>query len=254
MSHGKMPPPSANESSPSGGFPTTHWTLIARLHSSNTSDRARALDDLCLQYHYPLYCYIRRRGVQHHDAQDALHDFLARLLRLESLMAADSEKGRLRNFLLTALQRFLVTWQRGQHHRHHEFSSDAERVLGSAEDRYLQEQLTETDTPDLLYQRKWAAELMQAVLVRLRKQYELKKKLPLFEALRPVLLDGGSLREEGSATLAAQLGIKPGALRIGLMRLLEDYRKLLEEEILQTVRDREEARQEFRELMGLFSS
>ncbi|HYF35237.1 MAG TPA: hypothetical protein VD994_08125 [Prosthecobacter sp.] len=248
-----MPRSSPPESPPDGGFPTTHWTLIARLHSPNPTDRTRALNDLCLQYHFPLYCYIRRHGLQHHDAQDALHDFLARLLRLESLATADSEKGRLRNFLLTALQRYLITWQRGQHHRRHELSADAERILDGAEDRYQQEQFPDTETPDRIYQRTWAAELMQTVLVRLRCQYEVRNKLPLFDALRPVLLDGGSLREDGSSALAAELGIKPGTLRIALMRLLRDYRQVLEEEILQTVRDRQEAKEEFRELMSLFA-
>lgn len=66
-------------------FPTTEWTLISRLKSEDGATSARALDDLCRQYHYPLYCLIRSRGLAHHDAEDALHDFLAKLLRLESL-------------------------------------------------------------------------------------------------------------------------------------------------------------------------
>jgi RNA polymerase sigma-70 factor (ECF subfamily) len=249
----QMPPPLPPESSKSGKFPTTHWTLVKRLQSDDAAERTRALDSLCLQYHYPLYCYIRRHGLDHHDAQDVLHDFLAKLLRLDSLATADAEKGRLRSFLLTSLQRFLITWERGQQrHRVQELTSLTDGTLDRAEDRYQQEELTETDTPDLLHQRKWASELMRAVLNRLRVQYEERNRGALFEALRPVLMDGGSLKEEGSAALAAQLGITQGNLRISLMRMLDDYRRALRDEILETVRDREEAREEFQELMRLF--
>ena len=65
-----------------GSFPATHWTLIARLRNPDETVARIALDELCAQYHYPLYCYIRHRGLAHHDAQDALQDFFAKLLRL----------------------------------------------------------------------------------------------------------------------------------------------------------------------------
>ena len=95
-----------------GSFPTTQWSLIARLKSPDEATARRALDDLCTQYHFPLYCAIRHRGLAHHDAEDALHDFLAKLLRLDSFAGADAEKGRLRAFLGTALTRFLHNWHR----------------------------------------------------------------------------------------------------------------------------------------------
>ena len=53
-----------------GHFPETRWSLIARLKSADEATARRALDELCAQYHYPLYCYLRRRGCGHHDAED----------------------------------------------------------------------------------------------------------------------------------------------------------------------------------------
>jgi RNA polymerase sigma-70 factor (ECF subfamily) len=246
-------PASEESSAPSAQFPTTHWSLISRLHSPSLAERSRALDELCLQYHYPLYCYIRRRGLDHHDAQDALHDFLGRLLRLGSFGSADAEKGRLRAYLLTALQRFLINWQRGQRHRRHELSVDTEPLLMHAEDRYRGEQFPDSENPAQSYDRKWATELMQAVLKRLEKTYESRNRSELFQALRPVLLSGGSLQQEGSEKLADRLGMKPGAVRVALLRMLRDYRKLLQEEILLTVQNPREVKEEFQELMRLFS-
>ena len=130
-------------------FPTTAWTLISRIRSRDEKVAARALDEICAQYHYPLYCYIRRRGLDHHDAQDALHDFLAKLLRLETFENAQEEKGRLRSLLAAALSRFLINWHRDHAHPDGEVSTDADMVLTEAEARYLRERFTDADTPAL---------------------------------------------------------------------------------------------------------
>lgn len=240
------------QTSKNGQFPTTRWTLVERIRSSDLEIVDRALNDLCRQYHYPLYCYIRRRGHEHHDAQDILHDFLAKLLRLNSLGGTTAEKGRLRGFLCAALHNFLISWQRDHRDRQTEVSMDASGILAKAEERYLREQLTDQDTPDRLFARKWAQELLTRVLVRLRDDYRTRGKEALFSSLKPVLISGGSLRDENSATLATSLGMTGAALRKALERMLEDYREVLEEEVSQTVDEPSEVRDEIIDLQAVF--
>lgn len=235
-----------------GRFPTTQWTLVARLKSGDADIAQRALDDLCTQYHYPLYCYIRRRGLEHHDAQDALHDFLAKLLRLGTLHTADLEKGHLRAFLATALQRFLVNWHRDHRRQARELSVDAEASLADSEERYQKERFTEADTPENIFERKWAQELLRRVLHRLGEDYAASGKTALFKRLRPVLLRGGSLRGEDVAAIAESLDMKEPALRMAHSRLLRDYRQTLEDEVHQTVADASEIAEEIAHLRGLF--
>lgn len=93
-----------------GHFPTTQWTLVARIKSADPTVAARALDELCAQYHYPLYCYLRRRGCGHHDSQDVLHDFLARLLRQRALERMEEARGRLRGYLSLSLPECAQQW------------------------------------------------------------------------------------------------------------------------------------------------
>lgn len=226
--------------------------MVERIRSADTAVVDRALNDLCDQYHYPLYCYIRRRGHDHHDAQDILHDFLAKLLRLNSLGGTTAEKGRLRGFLCTALQNFLINWQRDHRPQQTEVSMDASGLLAKAEERYLREQLTDQDTPDRLFARKWAQELLTRVLVRLRDDYQARGKEALFSALKPVLISGGSLRNENSAALAASLGMVSTSLRKALERMLADYRELLEEEVGQTVDEPAEIGDEIVDLQTVF--
>lgn len=236
-----------------GNFPTTHWTLIARLKSADETEARGALDALCEQYHYPLYCFIRRHALEHHDAQDALHDFLAKLLRLDAFADADAEKGRLRTYLATALQRFLSNWRRDRPHRERETSLDEPRIDGAhIETRYQRERLTDHETPERFFERKWGQELLGRVLRRVGEGYAARGKGATFETLRPVLMSGGSLRGEDGSRLAAALGISENALRIKLTRLLREYRAVLEEEVFLTVGSREEIEEEIAHLQRAF--
>jgi DNA-directed RNA polymerase specialized sigma24 family protein len=233
----------AERSPVEGQMPATRWTIIARLHSRDDKQVRRALDDLCAQYHYPLYCYIRLRGFGHHDAEDALHDFLARFLRLGSFQTAEEEKGKLRSYLLVSLQRFLGNWSR-LHDHSREVCIETVSSLHSNEEYFEKEDFTDKDSPDLIFQRKWAQELLTGVLRHLREKYATAGKEPLYDALLPVLLAGGSLRGEDGVTIAKSLGISGGALRVALTRLLRHYREILESDVSQTVADREHVAEE----------
>ena len=235
-----------------GRFPTTHWTLVARLKSADEATVRRALDDLCTQYHYPLYCYIRRRGLSHHDAQDVLHDFLAKLLRLDVFESADAEKGRLRAFLSTALGRFLINWHDGSAQRQRENSVDIAAFGDDSEERFSREKFTERDTPDRVFERQWAQELLRRVLRDIAAVYEERGKSDLFKALKPVILRGGSFRGEDPGAVAQKLGMSEPALRKALQRALAEYRKTLENEVLQTVASADEVEEELAYLRGLF--
>lgn len=235
-------PPPANHR-----FPTTRWTLVGRLHHADQAIARRALEELCAQYRFPLYCYIRGRGFTHADAEDALHDFLAKLLRNDSLQAADPDKGRLRTWFAVSLRRFLIDWRK-RHDR-----SDRLRQLPPAEleARYLREAAAGVPEPETLFERKWAHALIHRALDTLAAAYLAKGKGPLFEALRPVLLAGGSLRGEDPARLAAATGLKENTLRVALHRLLGEFRRALEHEVLQTVASPAEVREEIQHLVAV---
>ena len=234
-----------------GQFPATRWSLIARVRGSDDSAARAAIEELCAQYHYPLYCYVRRHGLAHHDAQDALHDFFAKLLRLEAFANADADRGRLRTFLATSLQRFLINWHSARPHRQRECSID-ETELEEDEERYRHEQFRDDETPARHFERKWAHELLEEVLRRLGENYTARGKASLFTLLRPVIMAGGSLRGEDPARLAANLDMNEGALRVALTRLLADFRTTLEAVVLETVPSPAEVQDEISHLLGVF--
>lgn len=236
-----------------GSFPTTHWTLVARLRSGDAEVARRALEDLVAQYRYTLYAYIRRRGLAHHDAEDALHDFLLRLLKAHALEAVEEARGRLRGYLGTALGRFLANWRRDEGRRSAMMEELPAEGSGDDEARYAKERFSEEDTPHRVFERKWGHALMGRVMERLKARCREQGKDALFAALHPVLLGGGSLRGHDGAAMAAGLGISEGTLRVALSRHLRDYRKMLEEEVLQTVEDPADVPDEIAYLMAVFS-
>lgn len=225
-------------------FPKTNWTLISRLCSPDGSTAKAALEELCTTYHYPLYCYIRRRGLAHHDAQDALQDFLLKLRRNHSLEAAHEDEGRLRGYLAMALGRFLANWHRDHAKERLTVSIEAEEELAWNEERYQREKLTDEDTPERIFERKWAQQMLRRVLADMEADYQRKDKLNLYSALRPIVLAGGSLVGEATEKLANSLSMSPAALRVALSRFLGDYRDRLRREVLQTISNPDEIDEE----------
>jgi RNA polymerase sigma-70 factor (ECF subfamily) len=234
-------------------FPPTRWTLISRLRSDDEAISRPALAELCSLYQFPLYCYIRRRGFDHHDAEDALQDFFAKLLRLDSLSAADPDKGRLRSYLSTALHRFLIDWRKKDNaSRSKAWLPPCER-LGELRLRYEREVGGSADSPEVILDRRWAHVLMALALAKLRESQVGRGKERVFDAMLPVLVAGGRLARGQSATLAAELGMTEGAVRVALSRLLRDYRDALESVVLETVTTREQIAEEISYLLSLFA-
>lgn len=239
-----------SENSGHSQLPATQWTLIARLRHGSEKEAKKALDELILQYRYPLYCYLRRRGYTHYDADDILQDFLMKLLRNQSFAQADASKGRLRCMLLVSLDRFIISWERLHQHRRKEFGLEVypEGGESEAEKRYQHEQFKSHETPEQIFGRKWTLTLLGAALDRVGETYKGRGKEKLFDVLRPVLMDAGSLRGENGPAMAEKAGISYGALRTALMRMLAEYQDALRQEILQTVEDPLSAAEELAQL------
>ena len=97
-----------SSASPRHSFLTTRWSVVHRAAAGAEPEAAAALAQLCAACWFPIYAYIRRAGKSAHDAEDLTQGFFARLLEKNFLASADGDKGRLRTFLLTCVQRYLA--------------------------------------------------------------------------------------------------------------------------------------------------
>src|SRR5688500_9205983 len=102
-----MSEPTSSPPPDSPRFATTQWSVVVAAGAGPSPVARAALATLCETYWYPLYAFVRRRGHPVEDARDLTQEFFATLIEKQYLDAADSERGRFRSFLLTAVKRFL---------------------------------------------------------------------------------------------------------------------------------------------------
>jgi len=218
-------------------FPATQWELVAKAGQGGET-REAALEELCRLYWYPVYAYLRRHGQGRADAEDLTQGFFVKLLADGSFNAADAEKGKLRTFLLCALQRHVT--DRVRH--------DAAQKRGGgramisfdameAEERYATEPPDYRD-PESLFAHAWAQGLLSTVRTKLQAAFVVSGRARVFETLLPFLMwdqEPPSHRE-----VAQQMGCTEAASRVHIMRLRRKFRDLLHTELLATVAAPEE--------------
>jgi len=229
-------------------FATTRWSEVLAAGKGDSRQGHEALARLCETYWYPLYAFVRRRGLSPEDAQDSTQEFFARLLAGNWVSDADRAKGRFRTFLLTALNRFLANeWDRARAQKRGRGAPSVPLDTKVAETRYCADTKPEV-APDHLYDRQWALTLLDRALSRLEAEHQQLGKTSEFAVLSPALT-----AERGDisyATLAAQLDLSETAARMAVHRLRKRFRQVFREEIAQTVAEPDEVEAEIRHLVA----
>src|SRR5262245_42485956 len=229
-------------------FATTRWSMVVDAAQSSSASSRRALSELCAIYCYPLYAVVRRRGSNAEDAQDLTQEFFADLIGKETLRIADPQRGRFRTFLLAAVTNFLAKQRRKTRARKRGGDRAAISLdLSAAEKRYLLEPF-HTLTAEKIYERRWAITLLEQVMAGLKEEAAHVGKLQQFERLAPY--PGGSRLTVPYATIASELKMTEGAVKVAVHRLRQRCRDRLRAEIAQTVADAAEIDDELRELFA----
>ncbi len=225
-------------------FPTTRWTLILASRAG-TEARRSALEQLLTVYWKPVYLYVRRKGFDIPDAEDAVQGFFARLLERDFLTPLDPGKGRFRGYLKTAVDHYLVNL-----HGH----ATALKRGGDVRFVPLDAVLAERDfaqapeDPDLAYDREWALGVMERALTRLRKEYvEGRRRGDVQTVVKFFGLEGAPSYAEA----AAASGMTVSQFKASLHRARARFRELLRDEVADTVGDESEAGSEMAELVRI---
>lgn len=210
-----------------------------------------ALEKLCARYWFPIYAFIRRNGHDAHQAEDLTQSFFQFLIERQMLHRARRERGRFRNFILTALANFL--------HNHRDHVSAAKRggthVTVSFDEAHGEETFAQephnSATADWSFERGWAVTLIRRVMETLRAEHASRGRAPVFEALQPHLT--GEPAPGDYERLAAQLAMETGALKVALHRLRRRFGELLRKEVAYTVATPDEVEDEIRHLLSVLA-
>ncbi len=231
-------------------FPTTRWTLVVAAGDPQRKEAKSALASLCENYWYPLYAYLRRRGYAADQAQDLTQEFFMRVLEGRYLDRADPEKGRFRSFILTSLKFFVADEADRQRTRKRGGGMIVPLEFSSGEERY-QRELGHDETPERIFERRWALAMLDRVVARLRNEFVQHGRAEHFDRLKMFLL-GQS--DAPYAALAGEMNTSEGALKVAIHRLRKRYRELFREEIADTVAHLGEVESELRYLAAVLTS
>lgn len=233
-----------------GEFATTHWSVVLLAGQQTKEVEAReAFARVYLDYWYPLYAYVRRRGNLPTHAEDITQDFFVHLLEKKSLQGLEQAGGRFRSFLLRSLDNFLANeWDRRRAQKRG--NGQTLLSLNAVEGEVWYSQIaTDRHTPETLFERQWALTLLSKVLEQLRNECEATGKSGLFDDLRLHLQ--GDRQGPPYAEIAARQGMSEGAVKVTVHRLRQRYIELLRSEIARTVSRSDEVDEELRHLVAL---
>ena len=232
-------------------FRTTHWSVVLEAGLASETGHA-ALETLCRRYWYPLYCFARRRGVAHAEAEDLTQGFFEQFLTSNWFAQLGSDKGRFRTFLLASLKHYLANeWDRANRIKRGGRLSFISMDELEPEARYALEPVAET-SEEKLFDRQWARSLTSSVMDQLRKEAAQEGSEQRFEVLKVFLASEPA--GEAYLTLATRLGLSVSAVKSAIHRLRRRYGQRLREAVAATVQPAEQVDEEIRHLFAALSA
>lgn len=227
-------------------FATTRWTTVVEAAGGDSEDARMALEELCLRYWHPLYAFVRRSGKSHEDAQDLTQGFLGSMIEKRTMFRADRSRGRFRSFLLASMRHYLADERdhaRAQRRGggRHLVSLDELEAQGYGE-RYS----AETQTPETLFNRRWAELVLDQAQRRVRQESAASGKAALFERLRPYLAGRGATPVND---LAREHGLSEAGVKSAIHRLRRQYFHHIRQVVGETLEDPAEVDGEIRFLL-----
>jgi RNA polymerase sigma-70 factor (ECF subfamily) len=230
-----------------GVFATTHWSVVVRARDNQSSASLQAMERLCQTYWYPLYAFVRRKGYDHEDARDLTQSFFARFLEKDGLRSVDASLGRFRTFLLASMTNFLCNERDKKQAQRRGGGCQVLSLDEETLDHRYRLELRDDETPDRVFERRWAQTVVGVALDRLAGELSEQR----FEVLKDFILESkGAVSYEEAA---AQLKLSVAAITSTIHRMRRRFRALLFEEIANTVQTPDEVEPEMRHLLSVLA-
>ncbi|MHC4725358.1 MAG: RNA polymerase sigma factor [Planctomycetota bacterium] len=232
-------------------FATTHWSVVLAAGDSSAPQHREALSTLCQKYWFPLYAYLRRRGYDTHQAEDGTQAFFAQMLEKHYLRGVEPKPAKFRSFLLMALKRFMADQRRRANAVKR---GSGKKVLSlnivAAESQYAIEPAHNL-SPEKLFEKSWALTVLEQTMVRLEAELASTGKQELFESLKVYLC--GAKDSIPYRDVAIELNMTEAAVKAAVYRLRQLYRRMLRDEIAQTVSTHDQVDGEIQDLFTVLA-
>jgi len=152
-------------------FPTTQWDMVEDAGKGSGATRQLAITRFVERYVPAMRAYlVRRKGMGRDRADDLIQSFLAeKVLDKDLIASADRSRGRFRTFLLTALDRFVISVYR--------YENAKKRSGGDLADIQACAEPADADRgPDNVFDVEWARQVLSEVVDRMRRECARRKR------------------------------------------------------------------------------
>jgi len=225
-------------------FPTTRLSLVLAAASSEQTRAQHAMAELCQIYWGPLCAYVRSHVHDKAVAEDLTQSFIARMIEKDALRHFNQERGRFRSFLLMSLKNFLANER-----------DSAQALKRGGGITVLPLENTDApanETPDKLFERQWALEVLNRALERVRTDTASVGKAELFERLKVYLTGEGELARYRD--LGEELSMSEAAVKVLIHRLRQRFHQAIRDEISMTITDDAAIGEEIRYLIAVLGA
>lgn len=227
-------------------FQTTDWTII--LDAGDRESDSQRFAKLLLSYWYPCYAFLRRKGVDCHDAEDLVQGFFASVLERDDWIGrADPHRGKFRSFLVKSLEQY--------RQRVHRSATAKKRAPSAAADGSRFEAIysaTPLDelSPERMFEYSWAVSIVRESMETLKAQCESEGRALHFEQLSGFLYQESKI---SGRQAAEKLGMNEAAVRVYIHRLKVRLAKIIRQRVCETVRQPQEVDEELAHLIRTLS-
>ena len=147
-----------------------------------------------------------------------------------------------------ALKRHIDSWWRVSRAQKRYPTQIVSWDIKDAERRYRRDFYRDEETPETIYERQWARQVVSRAGKRLEEEFREKGKLKVFKELRGYL--AGTENRGEYKYIAQRLDTTEGMIAVAVHRMRNRYLELLQQEVADTVKDPEKVQEELGFLLG----
>ena len=240
---------------PREAFFTTEWSIIEQIKVEGGTAKRELINDLLRKYWKPVYCYLRRKGIDNEQAKDLTQGFFTEVVLGRSLIEkAEQYRGRFRTFLLCALQQYIAEIQR--HQQAMKRTPPAGLIsLGELDTQVLPEAPAHLSAEESFHY-AWASQLLDQLLTETEAQCQRDGKMSHWQVFRAHVLQ--PILENAPAPsltkVCRQYGVdNPTRAANMIVTVKRRFQSVLKRTIRRSVLSDEDADSEFTALLQIFS-
>jgi DNA-directed RNA polymerase specialized sigma24 family protein len=220
-------------------------------HPIRLLQHAEAVNRLITLYWKPVFYFLRARGVPFHEAEDTTQEFFLRFLEQGVVARADPDRGRFRNFLFGVLKRFLSDQELPRAPRQKEFERPFVSIQGLVGEEERAYEPAAGETPEEVFNRRWAAGVLEKVRQQLRQLYAGEGRQAWYDLFMAYSAPEG--QRPSQEALAEEFGQSRDQVRHILDVVRKHWERLLRAEVREQVGSEAEIDDEIRDLQQLLN-